>query len=97
MTPNDFVKLLEYIKKNNSWGQEMYDVIEVRHRKAVKYVDACFDSRDGTVFSITMRDVICHGSGEKDVSFRLDAPELVKKVYEWLDEEIPSETVRRSQ
>lgn len=96
MEPNEFVKLLEYIKQNNSWGSDMYDVIEVRHRKAVKYVDACFDCRDGKVFSVTMRDVICHGSCANEASFRLDTPELIKKVYDWLDEDVSPKNIRRS-
>ena len=49
MTPKQFAELLEYIKENNSWGEKMYEIIIERKRRAIKYVDAVFDSRDGTV------------------------------------------------
>ncbi len=81
MTPRQFAELLEYIKKNNCWGPGMYEVVHERNRKAVKYVDACFDSRDGLVWSITFRE-----GANQDKSFRIESENDLKKVYAWLDE-----------
>ena len=84
MTPNQFASLLEYIKKNNSWGDGMYDIINIRHRRAIKYVSSNFDSRDGKVYYIKFESVLPCGSAE----FVIEKHEDVRKIYEWLDEEV---------
>lgn len=84
MTPKQFAELLDYIKENNSWGDKMYEVCCVRNRRSVKYVDAVFDSRDGTVWHITFRSSTC---GENKV-FRVENENDIKKVYEYLDEKV---------
>lgn len=84
MTPQDLAKLLEYIRENNAWGDKMYDVNVIRKRRAVKYVDACFDSRDGRVWQITLRSCVPGG----DVNFNVSAEQGVKALYAWLDETI---------
>ena len=81
MSPKEYQELLEYVRKNNSWGINMYATIRERNRKAVKYVDCCFDTRDGTIWNIIFRSV----TGEKDKSFRIETPEDIKKIYSWLD------------
>lgn len=80
MTPEQFCELLNYIKKNNCWGDGMYEVCVERHRIAVKYVRACFDSRDGKVWSVELDS----GGGAKK-SFRVESETDLKKVYEFLD------------
>lgn len=82
MTPKQLRELLEYIKANNSWGVNMYDINMTRNRRAIKYVDACFDSRDGSVWSITFRSV----TGCEDKTFRVENQNALNDVYKWLDE-----------
>ena len=84
MTPKQFAELLDYIRENNSWGDKMYEVCCVRNRRAVKYVDAIFDSRDGTVWHLKFRSPT-HG---KDKEFRIKNENDIKKVYEYLDEKV---------
>lgn len=82
MSPKEYQKLLEYVKNNNSWGINMYATMRERNRKAIKYVDCGFDTRDGTIWRITFRSV----AGEKDKLFIIESPEDVRKIYSWLDE-----------
>ena len=82
MSPKQLSELLEYIKANNSWGIDMYDINIIRNRRAVKYVDACFDSRDGSVWRITFRSV----TGCEDKTFRVENQDALREVYKWLDE-----------
>lgn len=81
MTPQEFAKLLNYIRENNSWGAKMYEVNIERKRRAVKYVDANFDSRDGRVWQITFRSCVPDGT----VSFIIESEQDVKAIYAWLD------------
>lgn len=83
MSPEEFCKLLSYIKENNSWGEKFYETVVIRRRRAVKYVDAVFDSRDGRIFNINLRQ-----GGGSNTSFRIDSKEDLEKVYSWLDEPI---------
>ena len=87
MTIQKYLELLEYIKENNSWGAKMYDVHQ-RNRKAIKYVDASFDSRDGKIWMINFRSV----TGEKDRAFRVDDKYGINDMYEWLEEPLHKET-----
>lgn len=84
MTPKQFAELLDYIKENNSWGEKMYEINIERKRRAIKYVDAVFDSRDGTVWHLKFRSPT-HG---KDRDFRIENENDIKKVYEYLDERV---------
>jgi hypothetical protein len=85
MTPEQFCKLLEYIKKNNSWGEHMYEINHIRHRRAIKCIDSCFDSRDGRVWSITFRGVT---HGDYEVSFRIECQRDIDNLYKWLDKKV---------
>lgn len=80
MTPEELCQLLSYVQENNSWNK-LYEVNVERNRKAIKYVDACFDSRDGKVWHINFRDVSSGTAKE----FRIENADDLKKVYEWLD------------
>ena len=80
MTLEEYSKLLLYIQKNNSWN-EMYEVIETRNRRAIKYVDASMDTRDGSIWRIEFRSVV----GHDDIAFRIDKPEDLKEIYKFLD------------
>ena len=82
MSPKEFQKLLEYVKNNNSWGINMYATIHERNRKAVKYVDCCFDTRDGMIWSVTFRSV----SGGANKTFRIENSDDIREMYSWLDE-----------
>lgn len=83
MTPFEYARLLQYISKNNGWNNA-YDVRE-RNRYAIKYVDACFDSRDGNVWHIKFRQILGHN---EDVSFRIESEEDIAKIYTFLDEPV---------
>lgn len=79
MTPKQYCDLLLYIEENNAWGANMYKAIE-QHRIAIKYVDACFDSRDGRVWRVTLRP----GGGESH-SFEISSEADIEKIYNFLD------------
>lgn len=83
MTPKELQQLLEYINENNSWGDKMYDTICIRHRIAVKYVRVCMDTRDGKVWSV---ELDCGGGTCK--IFRVESPQDVDAIYEWLDRDL---------
>ena len=78
MTPKQLFELLNYIMENNSWAN-MYEVYK-RNRKAIKYTDFSFDSRDGKVWSITFRAMSSEGK-----TFRIESQSDIEKVYKWLD------------
>lgn len=82
MTPQEFMNLLEYIKENNSWGDKMYEVCHIKKRRAIKYVDSVFDSRDGIVWKIIFRD----SSDGKDKIFRVENQKDIQLIYDWLNE-----------
>lgn len=75
-------ELLNFIKVNNSWGADMYYINHERNRKSIKYVDFCFDSRDGSIWHIKCRSV----TGEPDKEFRIENQNDLDKLYEWLNE-----------
>lgn len=87
MTIQQYAKLLQYIQQNNSWGILMHDVTIVRNRKAIKYVDASFDSRDGKIWRVEFRSV----TGEEDKAFRVDSQKDIDEIYKWLDEPLRKE------
>lgn len=74
------------IAQNNCWGINMYGITVERKRKAIKYVEASFDSRDGTIWLITFRQII--NSKEQEISFRIESKKDVDRIYSWLDETI---------
>ena len=86
MTPKQFAELLDYIRENNSWGEKMYEVCSIRKRRAIKYVDSVFDSRDGTVWYIKFRSVL--GDTTEDIIFRIENEDDIKKVYSYLNEKV---------
>lgn len=81
MTPQQYCDLLLYIEENNGWGANMYKTIE-KHRVAVKYVDACFDSRDGRVWRISLRN-----GGSEGRTFQINSEEDIKRIYAFLNKE----------
>lgn len=82
MSPEQLCHLLEYIKENNSWGDKMYDINNIRNRRAIKYVGVCFDSRDGLAWRITFQTI----TGCEDKIFRVENQESLNEIYKWLDE-----------
>lgn len=81
MTPEQFAELLRYIEENNSW-KKMGEVVYEKHHIAVKYVRACFDSRDCTIWNIKFDP----GDG-RYIDFRIECEDDIKKVYAWLDQD----------
>ena len=77
MTPEQYCKLLRYIMKNNSW-ENMLDVTE-RKRSFYKYVTCSFDTRDGTIWRIAF------SQGGSETAFRVETPEEIQAVYDFLD------------
>ena len=65
----------------------MYDVHK-RNRKAIKYVDASFDSRTGQIWCINFRSV----TGEENRAFRVDDKRGLTDMYEWIEEPLHKET-----
>ena len=88
MTIKKYCELLEYIKENNSWGANMYEINCERNRKAIKYVDASFDSRTGDIWCVNFRSV----TGEEDKAFRVDDQYGLADMYAWLEEPLHKET-----
>ena len=86
MTPQEYADLLEYIKANNGWNLGMYEVCCIRKRRAIKYVKAIFDSRDGTIWKVEFHSQT-HG---KDKIFKIEdnKEEDIKAIYKWLDETV---------
>ena len=77
MTPEQLLKLLNYIMENNSWNK-LGEVVG-NNRNAIKYIDFTLDSRDGSVFSIRFRQ----GGCEKQ--FTINCKSDIEHIYEWLD------------
>lgn len=65
----------------------MYEVCGIRKRRAIKYVDSVFDSRDGNVWHIKFRSVLGEMT-EEDVVFRIENDDDIRKVYKYLDEKV---------
>lgn len=74
-------KLLNYINDNNGWGDKIYENRHVKHRHCFKYVDVSFDTRDGCVWKITLRN----GTDVEKKTFRVESEEDLNKVYAYLD------------
>ena len=83
MTPAQYVELLEFIANNNCWGIKMYDCA-MRHRRCFKYVNACFDTRDGHIWRIELRV----SGADKGKIFRIESDEDIEKIYAFLNEQI---------
>ena len=83
MTPLELAKLLEYIRKNNGWGENMYENQIVRHRRCFKYIKTNFDTRDGHIWKI---EFLSHGSNIVQV-FNVETKYDIDEIYKYLDEE----------
>lgn len=57
MTPKELAEILEEINNDYGWGCNMYTHSE-EGKKSIKYVDTCFDTRDGKIWRVCFRDVI---------------------------------------
>ena len=84
MTPMQYAELLEYIAANNCWGAHMYDNQVVRRRRCFKYVDACFDTRDGHIWKVMFREY----GGSEDRLFRIESESDIERIYAFLDKEV---------
>lgn len=82
MTIAQLCELLNFIKVNNSWGADMYYINHERNRKSIKYIDFCFDSRDGSIWHIKCRSI----TGEEDRDFRIENKKDLDNFYEWLNQ-----------
>lgn len=77
MTPEQLLKLLNYIMENNSWNK-LGEVLG-NNRNAIKYTDFTLDSRDGRIFSVRFRQGGC------DKQFTINCESDIEHIYEWLD------------
>ena len=81
MNSQELKDLLDYIQKNNSW-EHMAEAFD-RDRYVFKYIDICYDTREGTstksypVWSITLRQ-----SRNECITFQEDE---LKDIYKFLD------------
>lgn len=76
MTIQEVSKIYNNIMLMNSWAN-MADVIH-EGRRMFKYVSFKFDTRDGSIYAITLYD------GNENYSFRLDDPNSLKRMYKFL-------------
>ena len=84
MTPLEFAKLLDYIKYNNGWGENMYENQVIRHRRCFKYVNSNFDTRDGRIWHIEFLEY----GGSEPRPFRIENKSDIIKIYEYLNETV---------
>ena len=84
MTPLEFAKLLDYIKYNNGWGENMYENQVIRHRRCFKYVTSNFDTRDGHIGRIELREY----GGSVAHAFNIESKDDISKIYDFLNETI---------
>lgn len=84
MTPLEFATLLDYIRFNNGWGENMYENQILRNRRCFKYVISSFDTRDGHVWRIELLE---YGSSSPYI-FRIEDKSDITKIYEFLNEEV---------
>lgn len=77
MTPEQLLRLLNYIMENNSWNK-LGEVLG-NNRNAIKYTDFTLDSRDGRIFSVRFRQ------GGRDKQFTINCESDIEHIYEWLD------------
>lgn len=77
MTPEQLLKLLNYIMENNSWNK--FGEVVRRNRNVIKYINFTLDSRDGKIFSIRFRQ------GGSDKQFTINCELDIDKIYKWLD------------
>ena len=78
MSPEQLAELLNYVYKNNQFGN--IDMFE-RNRRSLKYTDICFDSRDGKAWRLDFR-----GGEEQEKIFRVENEDDISLIYQWLDE-----------
>lgn len=52
-----------------------------RNRIPYKYIEATWDARDNTIFSIKLRS----NGGTEGIVFRVDSVDNIKKLYRYLD------------
>lgn len=77
LSPEEYLELLQYISKNNGWSN-LSKVLENK-RPLIKYVSCSYDTRDNSIWSITLKEV-------DEVNFRTERGyNLKEKVYNYLD------------
>lgn len=86
MTPEQFAQFLNYVEENNSWGKNMGETLR-RNRIPYKYIEATWDARDNTVFSIKLHS----NGGTNGVVFRVDSIDNIEKLYKYLDKPLKEE------
>lgn len=76
MTIQEVSKIYANIMLMNSWA----NMAKVNHegRRMFKYVSFKFDTRDGSIYAITLYN------GNENYSFRLDDPNSLKRMYKFL-------------
>lgn len=75
-----FQALLQHIQKNNGW-ENAYHVNHELHRVAYKYLDAKMDTRDGSIYEITLRESAPSGY---DRTFQIETQDDLDRLYGYL-------------
>ena len=84
MTPLEFAKLLDYIRFNNGWDERMYENQVIRHRRCFKYIKSEFDTRDGHIWRIELREY----GGSVAHAFNINSKSDIDRIYDFLNETI---------
>lgn len=84
MTPLEFAKLLDCIRFNNGWGERMYENQVIRHRRYFKYIKSEFDTRDGHIWRIELREY----GGSIAHAFNINSKSDIDRIYDFLNETI---------
>lgn len=87
MTIKELSEILEETKNNHGWN-DLYTNHE-SGRKSTKYVDVCFDTRDGHIWRICFRDIVGGNRGDHNKDGVVFAHEKCtkEKILEWLNED----------
>lgn len=93
MSIEEFSHLLSIIHKENSWGLDMYENIHEKHRPAVKYVEAIFDSRYGDIYLIKLKQVVGLNNNGQDLTFDVSDEKGKEKLYCFLSGTKTSEEI----
>ena len=88
MTPFEYSKLLEYISNHNSWGIGSHILQFKLHRRVIKYVEASFDTRTGTIWRVTFKQCLAGKQSEQRKDFLTKSPADIARIYRWLDAEV---------
>ena len=83
MKPSEFADLCHYVSLHNGWGDGLYEKAIKANRKAIKHIQAFFDSRDGSIYKVKFS---CITDWVNERTFATATKEDIEAIYKWLDE-----------